>query len=95
MWFLASGAGDLSRVHTVAWRSPHDEVVLEVQDPNTKSVSDTDRSAWVQIFKELEESGITEYSINNHDLVMPAIADGPGPMRLITLGAYIDLIYLM
>ena len=52
---------------------------MEVQDPNSKSVSDTDRSTWVQICKELEESGITEFSINNHDLVMPGIADGAGP----------------
>lgn len=50
-------------------------MVLEVPDANSKSTSDSQRCSSNQLFQELEDSGVTDYSMNCHDIVHSTVRD--------------------
>ena len=63
--------GELDRIMKAAWTSDQQTVVLEVPDANGKGSADSDPCKWHQLLKEMEESGVTDCSINSHDLHAP------------------------
>ena len=66
--------GELDRVMKATWTSDQQIVVLEVPDANGKGSIDSDPCTWHQLLKEMEESGVTDCSINSHDLHAPLAA---------------------
>ena len=74
--------GEMDRVTTCSWTSPQTHCVLEVQEEGSKSSCDSERAPLQKLFSELEESGITDYTLNGHELVHPSMAEsGQGTPR--------------
>ncbi|CAK9108659.1 Uncharacterized protein SCF082_LOCUS50563 [Durusdinium trenchii] len=62
----------------VRWTSDEEEVVLEVPDESGKSTVDSSRSPWRQLLEEMENAGVTDTSVNGHDLVASTMAPASG-----------------
>lgn len=66
--------GDMARVLAVRWTSEKSEVVLEVPDESGKGLQDSDKCSWKQLFHEMLKSGVTDASINSHEVHAPMAA---------------------
>ncbi|CAK9117995.1 unnamed protein product [Durusdinium trenchii] len=59
------------------WKSELDNVVLEVPDENNPKISnDSERCSWNQLLSELSDSGISDATINSHELSTPIVEGG-------------------
>lgn len=76
--------GELSRIVKVVWTSDSMHVVLEIPDDSSKSTTDSQRCSWNQLFKEIEDQGVTEYSVNSHIVVPPSVAEGERSVFILT-----------
>lgn len=87
--------GELCRIMAVRWTSDEEEVVLEVPDESGKSTVDSSRSPWRQLLEEMENAGVTDTSVNGHDLVAstmaPAVDQGRVPLLETTYNSTIIL----
>lgn len=62
------------------WTSEEQHVVLEVPDgEDSKATSDAERSSWAQLLQEMEETNVTDVTINQHELHAPVSDDGATP----------------
>lgn len=73
--------GEVARVMTCQWTSENQHVVLEVPDPgeNSKATSDSDRTSWGELIQEMEDSKVSDLTINNHELLAPMTDGGARP----------------
>ena len=75
-------AGEMSRIWPVAWTTDQQEVVLEVPDESGKRSTDSEKTTLRQLLQELEDAGITDTTLNSHDMHAPHAAEvgqGKGP----------------
>lgn len=76
--------GELCRVMSAQWKSELDNVVLEVPDENNPKISnDSERCSWNQLLSELSDSGISDATINSHELSTPIVEGGKVTNRTI------------
>ena len=68
--------GELARVSTVVWTSDQQHIVLEIPDESSKASSDAQRCTWAQLFREIEDQGVPEFSVNCHTVVAPSVDSG-------------------
>ena len=67
--------GDMARIAPVLWTSDLQQVVLEVPDESGKGTRDSERCSIRQLLHELEDEGITDPSINSHEVHAPLAAE--------------------
>ena len=80
--------GEMARVVAVKWTSEKNEVVLEVPDKSGKGFEDSDKCSWQQLLNEMLKNGVTDASINSHELHAPiaaAVGQGQEPKSRMTL----------
>ena len=68
-------AGDMDRTMVCKWHRDSDAVVLEIQESQKKSTSDSDMCSWRELLRELEEEGLCDVTINSHELVRGAASE--------------------
>ena len=68
-------AGEMSRIWPVAWTTDQQEVVLEVPDESGKGSSDSEKTTLRQLLQELEDAGITDTTLNSHEIHAPHAAE--------------------
>lgn len=70
--FLVRMPGEMARVMAAQWTSDQQEVVLEVpSEENGKNTVDSAKSTWRDLLKEMEDSGVTDTTINSHECFAP------------------------
>ncbi|CAJ1344537.1 unnamed protein product [Effrenium voratum] len=67
-------AGELDRIATCSWKSDAAQVVLEVQEENSKSTSDAEKCSLRELLHDLEEEGVLDTTINSHTVERTAAA---------------------
>ena len=64
--------GELDRILTPEWRSDQDHAVMEVPDENNAKVfNDSERCTLHDLLRQLASAGLTEVTLNNHDVSDP------------------------
>ena len=58
------------------WKNDRENIVLEVTEQ--KSTVDTELSRWRSLIQEFEEEGLTDLSVNGHELQRPAAGNPAG-----------------
>ena len=66
-------AGELSRVFAVQWNSDQQHIVLEIKNEEGKGAHDSERCTFRQLLEELQDAGVTDPTINSHDLLAPLV----------------------
>lgn len=75
-------AGEMSRIVPVTWTTDQQQVVLEVPDESGKGNVDSEKTTLRQLLQELEDAGITDATVNSHEIHAPHAAEvgqGKGP----------------
>lgn len=73
--------GEVSRTCYAHWTSDQTHVILEVSEGDKKATSDSERCSWRELLHELEDSGMTDATVNSHD-VKHATSSGEGLLFL-------------
>ena len=60
------------------WKSDEDLIVLEVPEEGSKNATDSPICTWNQLIRELEESGVPEFTVNCHEVVCQSITEAEG-----------------
>ena len=68
----------LNRISPVVWKSDLSEVVLEVPGENGKGSNDAEKCSIRQLLHEMEDSGVTDASLNCHEVMQPLSEVGGG-----------------
>ena len=69
-------AGELARTCLITWTNDRSHVVLEISDEKSKGTSDSERCSWRALFHEFEDQGITDATINSHEMKAPVAGGG-------------------
>ena len=67
---------ELARICACKWDSDENKVVLEISEPDKKRTSDAEVCTWRDLFKDLEDEGHTDVTINSHDVQRVSMTDG-------------------
>ena len=76
--------GDLARLCAFSIEQESASVILEVPEAGSKSTVDSEKCSLRQLLTELEDEGITDATVNGHDLRRPGAdaENGPRPSKL-------------
>ena len=78
---LPSLPDELARVCACKWDSDENKVVLEISEPDKKKTTDAQVCTWRDLFKDLEDEGHTDVTINSHDMQRVSMAEGSDDKR--------------
>ena len=59
---------ELARTCACRWESDENKVVLEISEPDKKRTTDAQICSWRELFRDLEDEGHVEVTINSHEL---------------------------
>lgn len=68
--------GDLSRICDVVWTKASTHIVLEVAEEDSKVMQDAPRCSIQQLLNEIEDTGVTDVTINSHEVRAPTAGEG-------------------
>ena len=76
-WFTDCMPGELERIIAAEWKSSSEHVVLEVPNvQNPKACRDSERCTWATLLREMGEAGVTDPTVNSHELSTPITTEG-------------------
>ena len=82
---------DLARTCACRWDSDENKVVLEISEPEKKRTTDAQVCSWRELYRDLEDEGHVEVTINSHDIQrVSAGSDESRALSLISFCCHVE-----